>query len=474
MYRTLKNYLRMKGIILIVGSLLLVVIAEGQGLLKKLDEAVKNLEADSQMKSAILGLYVVAQKTGETFYDKNAHIGFAVASSQKVITSAASLELLGIDYRYKTELAYEGSIDNGVLNGNVYLIGYGDPTLGSWRYSNTKEQVVLNEWTRSFDKNGIKKVNGYIIGYDKNWESQTIPGGWIWDDIGNYYGAGVSALNWRENQYDLKLKSGKTGDKVSIVTTVPKLYNVSLVTELAAGRPGSGDNAFIYLPPYANIGFVRGTIPPGETSFTISGSFPNPSFQLTSTLADALKAKGIDIKMAVTSGYESLLDKTPLPKNIKTLVTHYSPTLDSINYWFLKRSINLYGEDLVKTLGFEKKRAGSTDSGISVIKNFWKSNGIDPSSINMIDGSGLSPQNRITSEALVKVMQYARTRPWFSSFNNALPDFNGIKMKSGTIGGAKSFTGYVGGYTFAIVINNYNGSAAAIVKKLYKVLDVLK
>ncbi len=464
----------MKGIILFVSSLLLTGFLQGQGLLKKLDEAVKNLEADSQMKSAILGFYVVNQKTAEAIYDRNAHIGFAVASSQKVITSTASLELLGIDYRYKTELAYEGKIDNGVLNGNVYLIGYGDPTLGSWRYNNTKEQVVLNEWTTSFEKNNIKKVTGNLIGYDKNWESQTIPGGWIWDDIGNYYGAGVSALNWRENQYDLKLRSGRTGDKVSIVTTVPKLYDVTLIPELVSGKPGSGDNGFIYLPPYANTGFVRGTIPPNESSFNIAGSFPNPSFQLTSTLADALKAKGIDIKMAVNSGYESLLNQTQLPKNISTLATHYSPTLDSINYWFLKRSINLYGEDLVKTLGYEKKRAGSTDSGISVIKSFWKSNGVDPSSINMIDGSGLSPQNRITPEALVKVMQYARTRSWFNSFNNALPDFNGIKMKSGTIGGAKSFTGYVGGYTFAIVVNNYSGSSSEIVRKLYKVLDVLK
>jgi D-alanyl-D-alanine carboxypeptidase/D-alanyl-D-alanine-endopeptidase (penicillin-binding protein 4) len=71
-------------------------------------------------------------------------------------------------------------------------------------------------------------------------------------------------------------------------------------------------------------------------------------------------------------------------------------------------------------------------------------------------------------------MQYARTRPWFKSFYSALPEYNGIKMKSGTIGGAKSFTGYVGGYTFAIVVNNYNGSATEIVGKMYKVLDVLK
>lgn len=465
----------MRTIILFIGSLLLGEFISAQGLLKKLDVAVKNLEEESQMQSALLGFYVVEQKTGKAFYDKNARIGLAVASSLKVITSTAALELLGTNFRYKTLLSYDGKIDNGTLDGNVYLIGYGDPTLGSWRYSDTKEQVVLNEWTKAFHSNQIKKVSGSLIAYDRNWESNTTPGGWPWDDIGNYYGAGVSGLNWRENQYDIKLKSGnKLGDKVSIVSIVPKLYDVSLISELQTGKQGSGDNTIIYLPPYANIGFVRGTIPPNESSFTVSGSIPNPSFQLASTVTDELNSKGIEVKAAATTSNQSLLNKVDLPKDLTTLSTHSSPPLDSINYWFLKKSINLYGEALLKTLGYEKKASGSTDSGLAVIKNFWKGNGIELSSIQMIDGSGLSPQNRITAEALVKVMQYARTRTWFSSFHNALPEINGIKMKSGTIGGTKSFTGYIGDYTFAIIVNNYNGTASEIVRKLYKVLDVLK
>ena len=80
----------------------------------------------------------------------------------------------------------------------------------------------------------------------------------------------------------------------------------------------------------------------------------------------------------------------------------------------------------------------------------------------------------MTAEALVKVMQYAKSQSFFSSFYKALPEINGIKMKSGSIGGVKSFTGYIGNYTFAVVVNNYNGSSAEIVRKLYKLLDVLR
>lgn len=443
---------------------------DAQGVAKKLADAVKNLEKDSQMKNGVIGFYVTDQKSGAVVFAENADMGLAIASSQKVITSAAALELLGTNYRYKTELAYNGNINNGTLNGNIYLVGYGDPTLGSWRYNNTKEQVILNNWTNSLKQAGILQIKGNFVCFNKNRESQTIPGGWVWDDIGNYYGAGVAALNWRENQYDLVLKSGnKEGSAVTVISTVPKVYDVSLTNELTTGKPGSGDNAYIYLPPYAAKGFIRGTIPPGENAFTVSGSFPNPPYQLASVFKDELGKNGIGVNSAnIINDY-----KEDLP-GVINISTHWSPSLDSINYWFLKKSINLYGEALVKTLGFEKKKEGSAEAGLNVIKNFWKTNGIDETSINIIDGSGLSPENRVTSEALVKVMQYAKTRPWFNSFYDALPEINGIKMKSGTIGGVRSFTGYIGSYTFAVVINNYNGSPKEIVRKMYKLLDVLK
>jgi D-alanyl-D-alanine carboxypeptidase/D-alanyl-D-alanine-endopeptidase (penicillin-binding protein 4) len=402
-------------------------------------------------------------------FAKNADMGLAAASSQKVITSVASLDLLGTNYRYKTNLAYNGTINNGTLRGNIYLIGYGDPTLGSWRYSNTKEQVILDSWIKALKQAGINQVDGNIICYNNHFESQTIPGGWIWDDIGNYYGAGATSLNWRENQYDLILKSGRMGEKAGIVSTVPNLYNITLVNELTAGKPGSGDNAYIYLPPYANNGFIRGTIPPNENAFSVSGSFPNPRFELASIFKDEMQRQGIDVHSTnIINNFDNNLPQ------VTNLTSHLSPSLDSINNWFLKKSINLYGEALVKTIGYEKMKDGSTEAGLNVIKSFWTSKKIEPAALNIIDGSGLSPQNRVTTEALAKVMQYARSRQWFGAFYNALPEINGIKMKSGTIGGVRSFTGYVGKYTFAIIINNYNGSSSDISAKMYRLLNVLK
>jgi D-alanyl-D-alanine carboxypeptidase/D-alanyl-D-alanine-endopeptidase (penicillin-binding protein 4) len=470
----------MKTVILLFSLLTSPFFVLAQPVKEKLEKAMQQLQSDEQVKSGIISLYVINSKTGKVVYDKNSSIGLAAASAQKVITSATAFELLEASYKYKTEIGSDGKIDKGTLNGNLFVVGYGDPTLGSWRYAGNNEKTVMNTWMSELKKSGVNKIEENVYLDDSKYSYQPIPGGWIWDDIGNYYGAGHWGLNWRENQYDLILKPGdKEGDDVQIVRTQPALQGIVLFNLLKTGKKGSGDNAYIYLPPYSGSGFVNGTVPAGEKQFQISGSFPNPAPQLQHEISNAAKAN----KISITNGfiYSQALQVTnqSVPKPTTILYTHYSPPLDSINHWFLRKSVNLYGEALVKTIAYEKNGFGSTSDGIRVIKNFWKDKGIDASALNMLDGSGLSPQNRITTNALVTVMQYAKNKPWFSSFHNSLPEYNGLKMKSGTIGGAKSFTGYSKSktgdeYTFAIVINNYTGSAGEIVRKMYNVLDVLK
>jgi D-alanyl-D-alanine carboxypeptidase/D-alanyl-D-alanine-endopeptidase (penicillin-binding protein 4) len=161
------------------------------------------------------------------------------------------------------------------------------------------------------------------------------------------------------------------------------------------------------------------------------------------------------------------------------LFTHFSPRLDSIIYWFNKRSINLYGEALLKTIAFQKEGFGSTDKGVFIVKNFWKGKGIPATELNIVDGSGLSPLNRVTTHAQVSILHYAKKQPWFNGFYYSLPEYNGMKIKSGTINGVKGFCGYHTAkdgkeYIFSFLVNNYNGSASALVQKMYKVLDVLK
>lgn len=468
----------MRKVVLLLGSFIPLFLFS-QSINDRLSAAVKQLQADEQFRHAVIG-FCVTDDSGKEVFNYNADAGLAPASCQKVITSAAAFSLLGNNFRYKTEIGYSGEINDSTLTGDLYITGYGDPTFGSFRWNNTKEELVLNNVINAIKSKGIANIKGNIFCYERNFESNITPGGWPWDDVGNYYGAGASGFNWRENQYDLILKSGdKIGDEVTIKSTAPKLYNVNLYSEVKTAGKGSGDNAYIYLPPYADYGYVRGTIPAGENNFTISGAIPNPANQFALTLAENLKKQGFKGIIYAGGFYGMNVLKKDATLTPKVFYTIQSPPLDSMNYWFLKKSINLYGEAFVKTIAYAEDKFGSTEKGISIIKDLFGERGIEQSSLNIKDGSGLSPANRVATKALVQVLQYAKQQPWFASFYNALPEMNGIKMKDGYISDVRSYTGYIkskagANYIFSFIVNNFSGNPSSAREKIWKLLDILK
>ena len=218
----------MKKFLIFVVCVFLVGGLFAQTISTKLKSAFQQFESDSQLTHAISSLYVIDAKSGGVIFDKNSQVGLAPASTQKVITSVTAFELLGKDYRYKTELSYNGNIEKGVLNGNLFIIASGDPTLGSWRWGSTKPDSVLGKFILALKKKKISKIKGKLFIDAPKFSVQTTPDGWIWQDIGNYYGAGVWGINWRENQYDLVLKAGnKVGEETEIVETIPELQGTS-------------------------------------------------------------------------------------------------------------------------------------------------------------------------------------------------------------------------------------------------------
>ena len=436
-----------------------------QTVTQKLQKAFLRFEEDSQLAHAISSLYVIDAKSGKVVFDKNGQTGLAPASTQKIITSTTAFALLGQDFRYKTKF--------GTGNNTLYILPSGDPTLGSERWENTKANKILERIIESFRQ---KHLHIDAISVDnKGWVFDYIPDGWMWQDIGNYYGAGSEKLNWRENQYDLLLQSGKNiGDPVRITGTNPKLFGYTLHSMVTAAARGTGDNAYIYFPLNDTAGIVKGTIPVNENGFGVSGAFPSGVKQFIAELTDQMINAGItDPSFEANKFFDREADDYTI------VHTEISPPLDSIIYWFNKKSINLYGEALLKTMAYEKKGYSATDTGINIVKKFWEQNGIDPAEINMVDGSGLSPLNRVTTHAQVEILKYAQKQSWFPTFYQSLPEYNGIKMKSGTIRNVKGFTGYHTAkdgktYVFSFLVNNYNGSASALVRKMYTVLNVLK
>lgn len=470
----------MKKILYVTGCLFLCMQLNAQSVSQKLEEAIVQMEADPVFKHAIISLCVVNTITGERVFGRQEQTGLAPASTQKLFTSAAAFELLGPSFRFYTRVARDQPVQQGVLNGDLFVVGSGDPTLGSWRWSATKEKAVMDQLMTILRNQKIHTIKGNIWIDDHSYSSDPMPGGWIWTDMGNYYGAGCWGLNWYENQYDLTLSAGDCcGGLTTVKSISPAIPNFQLVNDIRVGKKGSGDNGYIFSAPYSNKAFTSGTIPANESSFTISGAMPHPAAVFGDVLKKKLVQSGIKFSGKVQTYAGAYLQQQPVRKPTAVLDSIASPTLDSINYWFLQKSVNLYGEALLKRIAWQQNGKGNTDDGAGILQEFWQSKGIEKGAINLMDGSGLSPQNRVTTDALVRVLQFAKGRPWFSSFQYSLPLYNGMKMKSGSIGGSRAFAGYHTAkdgtkYSFAIIINNYNGGSGEVVKKIYRVLDVLK
>lgn len=440
-----------------------------QNVSKKLNDATQSLMNSSAGMASNLSLYV-ADEAGNLIYEYQGNKGLSTASTQKIFTAGAALETLGKNYTFKTISSYSGSISGNVLNGNLLITSNGDPTLGSWRYEGYKPESFKKKLMEAIKTHGITKISGDVIIDDSYFDHQTIPGGWPWDDLGNYYGAGVWGINWRENQFDINI-NGTYFKSFSY-----PLEGIQWLNDLKVG--GSSDQSLIFTAPHSNVALINGTLPGGKT-VTVSGATPNPPLQLGVEVKQWLKESGIDFSgKVITNSQLEIEGKQPLEVPQKNIIlTYQSPTLDKIIYWFLRKSVNLYGEALIKTLGKEKKGNSSFKSGVAYLKEFWKSHGIHPNMINFADGSGLSPQNYVSAKAEVQALLYAKKQSWFDAYYDGFPtQANGMKMKSGTMRDTKSYAGYHTSkdgnkYVFSIIINNYPGSGST---ELQKILNVLK
>jgi len=459
-------------------SLCLTIAANAQNRIQNIEKAFNNLLNDEQAKHAIVSLCVLDANTGKTLFAKNEQIGLATASTLKTITAATAFSILGKDFQYQTTLAYTGTVTtDGTLKGNLIIIGSGDPTLGSWRYQN-KENAVLTQWVAAIKAAGIKKIEGAIIGDDRIFGTQTMPEGWVWQDIGNYYGAGTSGLAWRENQFDIHLKPGSsTTGEVKMVKTVPATPYVQIVNELKTGASGTGDRSYAFLAPYSNVAYLRGSWGMGITKTGISVALPDPAFDCAYRLLDTLKRLGVSASQQATTARLMTLNNQVIPSITQKISTISSPSLSEITYWFLKKSINLYGESLLKTIAIKSGKEATTSKGAETEVNFWAAKGIDKTALNIIDGSGLSPGDRITTSAMANILFQVQKENWFPDYYKALPEYNGMKIKSGTINDVSAFAGYhtdAAGNKYVVVININNYSGNSINKKLFKVLDELK
>ena len=241
--------------------------------------------------------------------------------------------------------------------------------------------------------------------------------------------------------------------------------SLTFTNELVTGSRGSGDQAEVYLAPESTHGYLRGSLGIDSVkNFSIGAAVPNSALFMADELRQAMRwPTDTPIKIIYErEGNEA--DRT-------TLDVHRSPPMSDIVYWFEQISINMYGEVLVKTIAHAKNFSAE-----SVLPMYCEQeHGIEQTAVATMDGSGLSPQNRITTWAIARVLYNVRQcSVWFPSFERALPMVNGIRMKGGFIRNVLSYSGYVNNRVFSIITNNFNGVTSTMRQKIWNLLDKLK
>jgi len=451
-----------------------------QSLEQKINIAYQQFESNPNLKYGTASLTVLDAKTGSVIFSKNGNTGLATASTLKTITSAAAFYLLGADYTYQTELYYTGQVVDGILNGDIVIKGSGDPSLGSDRFEQTKESLLLTQWTHAIVNAGIKKINGSIIGDDLLYGGQKAGPRWIWQDLGSYYGAGISGLNWRENLVDVHILPGRqVGAVTTLQSTVPNVSYLKIVNESTTGSPGSGDKVYPYSAPYSSLIYLRGTYGI-DLKKPIQIALPDAAYDAALRLQLNLERQGVSVRQPATSGKLLKLSGKEVPSAGRTLFVHQSPTLKDLVYWFNQKSINLYGEALLKTIAQQKGSVLDTDDAADTMRDFWVNKlGLEKGSMRIFDGSGLSPENRVTTMAMAKILTSIKRESWFSDYYKSIPVYNGMKMKSGTIGGVLGYTGYQKAsngteLVFSLLVNNYEGTAYNMRQQMFRLLNALK
>lgn len=423
------------------------------------DINVNTMMTDPVLKNATWGFVVYDPKTKKVISSYNENTPLVPASTTKLLTTETAMSMLGENYRWNTQLEYSGSIDeNGVLNGNLYIVGSGDPSLGTnkagaWSYSN-----IVSDFRDGLSREGIKKVNGDIIIQTALFKGSIskLPENVVWLENNNYY---LPAGTTREiNPANEKLIVKKTGNF-------------------------STEKKFFYVSPYNNQ-MVYADIYEGNG--TLTTKLPDAPAYLANSFRTSLVKSGIAVTGKVTP---KMTDANP--ENRKLLSVYKSPTLSDIIYYTNQHSDNGLAEALLKTVGFQSLGDQTTESGRKVVTQHLKNEGFDMIGLNYIDGSGLSRSNNVTPIAQAKFLTSLMDEKYYKTYFSSLPvggqsgtlkrmfigTGNGqVFAKTGTLNKVKTLAGYMktnSGKTlvFSLMVNNYAGSVDMVKKRMEKILE---
>jgi D-alanyl-D-alanine carboxypeptidase/D-alanyl-D-alanine-endopeptidase (penicillin-binding protein 4) len=450
--------------------------------------SIEDFFSDSALIHASVSLCISNTKTGDIIKEYNSGKSLIPASVMKLVTTAAAIELLGPKYTFRTLIGYTGSLNkrSGKLKGDIVIKGGGDPALGS-QYFSEHYGDFISRWVEEIRKLGIKKIDGRVITDDSYYDFQPVPPKWVWEDVGNYYGAGAYGLSVFDNTYEIHFNTLSDSSQAVIKAFVPSGHGNELSNFLVAA--GNSAEGYVFAAPYSTNGWMDGTIPVNQKDFVLKASVTDPPLFIASMINEKLEDAGINISGNPTT---VRLEKKNLSVEIFPITDIVSPPLSDIIAVLNHESVNLFAEHLTKELGKKYKSVGSTTSGLEVVTSFLQNAGIKTDGMFIEDGSGLSPLDAINTQELVRLLNYMENQgKYFPEYYASLPDAgkNGtlknyfkdpvfdsnLKAKSGSMTRVRSYAGYFTAksgkqMTFSIIVNDYTGPSKNIITGIEEII----
>jgi D-alanyl-D-alanine carboxypeptidase/D-alanyl-D-alanine-endopeptidase (penicillin-binding protein 4) len=424
-------------------------------------------------RKAHVGLHVVDLETGEEVFASGAETLLNPASTMKIVTSAAALRTLGPAYRFTTEVSYDGELTTaGVLKGDLYVKGRGDPTF-----------VAEKLWrlVRDLKLAGIERIDGSVL-LDDSFHSggSTLPGWSKPEDVerGTPYFATLSALSLDANTVTLVVgPAAESGSPARVELEVPVKGYVEIDSKVSTGPPGSRRWIEVErVPGPDTVKFtLTGSVPAGDPErLHITRTVPDPTTFFTAALRAQMETQGI----AVTGRFK----KGTVPPEAEMVDVVESPPLSVVLADMNKLSINFIAEQVVRTLGAEVSGTGTTEAGLAVVRSYLDGLGVRPEEAVLVNGSGLSRSSVVAPVVLTAVLtDMARDEQVSAEFTASLSiggtdgtlwsrlrDEPGrLRGKTGTIENVHCLAGYLDAddgrrYAFAFLVNDHGGRAQAV------------
>jgi D-alanyl-D-alanine carboxypeptidase/D-alanyl-D-alanine-endopeptidase (penicillin-binding protein 4) len=424
------------------------------------------------------GVVVRALTGNETLFAKNGGKLLLPASNMKVVTLAAAADLLGWNYTFETRLVAAGAVEAGVLRGDLVVVGSGDPSIDDWDGAAT---VLFKDWAETLKAGGIRTITGRIVGDDDSFDDEMLGSGWAWDDLDRSFATGIGALQFNQNTAQITIVPGARSGAPATATVGPAGSGLTLRNLMTTGGPQSIASLAARRRVDSPTIELRGSLPAGSAPLIRNVAVVNPTTYFVSELRDGLIKSGVDV-LGQAVDIDDITDP-PSRARGSVLVMHRSAPLSALAVTMMRLSQNLYAETLLKTIG-ARNTIGSVESGRRAVTEKLQEWGIAVSDFRIADGSGLSPYDAITPDALATILAHvandARLRDPYqatlpiagqvgtlSSRMKGTPAEGNAKAKTGTMSNVHAVSGYVRSaegepLVFSILANNFGGASDAV------------